>query len=121
MLIPKKKKSFLLIFMCFQIDVSDSCVTQIFLHSCVAQILTEHVHDARFCDLEHVADTLTLPYVTDGSNNMGIMGAGFYRLSDDRGGCCQLGRGEEGNSSNRAELGTACLALEDAKNKKIEN
>jgi len=48
---------------------------------------------------------------------MGIMGAGFYRLSDDRGGCCQLGRGEEGNSSNRAELGTACLALEDAKNK----
>ena len=32
-----------------------------------------------------------------------------------RGGCCQLGRGEEGNSSNRAELGAACLALEDSK------
>ena len=32
-------------------------------------------------------------------------------------GCCQLGRGEEGNSSNRAELGAACLALEDAKRK----
>jgi len=58
----KEKKSFLLIFMCFQIDVSNSCVTQMFLHSCVTQILTEHVHDARFCDLEHVADTLTLPF-----------------------------------------------------------
>ena len=46
--------------MCFQIDVSDSCVTQMFLHSCVTQILTEQVHDTRFCDLEHVADTLTL-------------------------------------------------------------
>jgi len=32
-----------------------------FLNSCVTRILTEHVHDARFCDLEHVADTLTLP------------------------------------------------------------
>jgi len=52
----------MLIFMCFQIDVSDSCVTQMFLHSCVTQILTEHVHDARFCDLGHVADTLTLPF-----------------------------------------------------------
>lgn len=53
----KKKGAF---FMCFQIDVSDSCVTQMFLHSCVTQILTEHVHDARFCDLEQVDDTLTL-------------------------------------------------------------
>lgn len=43
--------------MCFQVDVFDSCVTQMFLHSCVTQILTEHVHDARFCDLQHVADT----------------------------------------------------------------
>jgi len=58
----KKKKGCLLIFMSFQIDVFDSCVTQMFLHSCVTQILTDHVHDARFCDLEHVANTLTLPF-----------------------------------------------------------
>jgi len=45
------------------------------------------------------------------------MGAGYYRLDENRGGCCQLGRGEEGNSANRAELGAACLALEDAKRK----
>jgi len=45
------------------------------------------------------------------------MGPGFYRLDKNRGGCCQLGRGEEDNSSNRAELGAACLALEDAKRK----
>jgi len=46
------------------------------------------------------------------------MGAGYLRLDENRGGCCQLGRGEEGNSSNRAELGAACLALEDAKRKR---
>jgi len=46
------------------------------------------------------------------------MKAGFYRLDENRGGCCQLGRGEEGTSSNRAELGAACLAIEDAKEKK---
>jgi len=45
------------------------------------------------------------------------MGAGYYRLDENRGGCCQLGRGQEGNSSNRVELGAACLALEDAKRK----
>jgi len=56
-------------------------------------------------------------YATDGSNDKGVMGAGFYRLHENRGGCCQLGRGEEGNSSNRAELWAACLALEDAKGK----
>jgi len=56
-------------------------------------------------------------YATDGSNDKGVMGVGFYRLDEARGGCCQLGRGEEGNSSNRAELGVACLALEDAKRK----
>jgi len=56
-------------------------------------------------------------YATDGSNDKGVMGAGYYRLDENRGGCCQLGRGEEGNSSNRAELGAACLALEDAKRK----
>jgi len=56
-------------------------------------------------------------YVTDGSNDKGVMGPGYYRLDENRGACCQLGRGEEGNSSNRAELGAACLALEDAKMK----
>jgi len=55
-------------------------------------------------------------YATDGSNDKGVMGAGFYRLNENRG-SCQLGRGEEGNSSNRAELEAACLALEDAKRK----
>jgi len=54
-------------------------------------------------------------YATDGSNNKGVMGAGYFKLDEYRSGCCQLGRGEEGNSSNRAELGAACLALEDAK------
>jgi len=53
-------------------------------------------------------------YATDGLNDKGIMGAGYFRLDEHRGGCCQLGRGEEGNSSNRAELRAACLALEDA-------
>jgi len=56
-------------------------------------------------------------YATDGSNDKGVMGAGYYRLDENREGCCQLGRGEEGNSSNRPELGAACLALEDAKSK----
>ena len=56
-------------------------------------------------------------YATDGSNDKGIMEAGFFKLDENRGGCCQLGRGEEGNFSNRAELGAACLALEDAKRK----
>ena len=45
------------------------------------------------------------------------MGAGYFKLDEYRGGCCQPGRGEERNSSNRAELGAACLALEDAKRK----
>jgi len=60
-------------------------------------------------------------YATDGSNDKGVMGAGFYRLDKNRGGCCQLGRGEEGNSSNRAELGASSLALEDAKDRKVRN
>jgi len=47
-------------------------------------------------------------YATDGSNDKGVMGAGFSRLDENRGECCQLGRGEEGNSSNRAELGASC-------------
>jgi len=45
------------------------------------------------------------------------MGAGYYRLDENRRECCQLGRGEKGISFNRAELGAACLALEDAKRK----
>jgi len=56
-------------------------------------------------------------YATDGSNDKGVVGAGYYKLDENRGGCCQLGRGEEGNSCNRAELGAACFALEDAKRK----
>jgi len=58
-------------------------------------------------------------HATDRSNDKGVMGAGYYRLDENKlpGGCCQLGRGEEGNSSNRAELGAACLALEDVKRK----
>ena len=38
-------------------------------------------------------------YATDS----GVMGAGYLKLDENRGGCCQLGRGEEGSSSNRAE------------------
>jgi len=57
-------------------------------------------------------------YATDGSNDKKVMKAGFYRLDENRGVRCQLGRGEEGNSSNIAGLGAACLpALEDAKRK----
>jgi len=37
-------------------------------------------------------------YATDGSNNKGVMGAGFYRLDGNRRGCCQLGSGEEGTT-----------------------
>ena len=54
-------------------------------------------------------------YATDGSNDRGVMGAGYFKLDEHRGECCQLRRGEEGNSSDRAELGAACLALEDTK------
>jgi len=60
-------------------------------------------------------------YATDGSNDRGVMGAGFFLLNEHRGGCCQLGRGIEGNSSNRAELGAACLALEDTTNQQDGN
>jgi len=27
-------------------------------------------------------------YATDGSNDKGVMGAGFYKLEENRGGCC---------------------------------
>ena len=33
-------------------------------------------------------------YATDGSNDKGVMGAGFFKLDEHRGSCCQLGRGE---------------------------
>jgi len=33
-------------------------------------------------------------YATDGSNDRGVMGAGFFKLYAHRGGCCQRGRGE---------------------------
>ena len=51
-------------------------------------------------------------YATDGSNDKEVVGAGYFKLDEHRGGCCQLGRGEGGN---RAELGAARLGLEDAK------
>jgi len=34
-------------------------------------------------------------YATDGSNDRGFMGAGSFKFDEYRGGCCQLGRGEE--------------------------
>ena len=68
-------------------------------------------------DLTLDKNLFLLPFsrVFDRSNDKGVMGAGYFKLDEYRGGCCQLGRGEEGNSSNRAGLGAACLALEDAK------
>jgi len=48
-------------------------------------------------------------YATDGSHDKGVMGAGFHRLDENRGGSCQLGRGEEGNCSNRAEGGVPSI------------
>jgi len=56
-------------------------------------------------------------YATYGSNDEGVMGAGYNKLDENRRGCCQLVKGEEGNSSNRGKLGGACLALENAKRK----
>jgi len=43
------------------------------------------------------------------------MGAAFFKLDEHRGGCCQLGRGIEGNSSNRAELGAVTELLHTVK------
>jgi len=56
-------------------------------------------------------------YGTVGLNEKGIIGADFYRFAENRESCCQLRRGEEGNSSNRPNLGAACLAIEDANNR----
>jgi len=33
-------------------------------------------------------------YATDGSNDKGVMGPGYFKLDEYRGGCCQLGRGK---------------------------
>ena len=56
-------------------------------------------------------------YATDGSNDKRVMGAGFYRLDENRGGSYQLERGEEATPPTERNLGAACLALEDAKGK----
>jgi len=53
-------------------------------------------------------------YATDGSQEKGNMGVGFYRHQGATGGYCKVGRDEEGASSNRAEHAAACIALEDA-------
>ena len=60
-------------------------------------------------------------YATDGSNDRGIMGAGYFKLDEHRGGCCQMGRGEEGNSSNRAKLGAAAEHWKTPKENRIGN
>jgi len=60
-------------------------------------------------------------YATDGSNDRGVIRAGYFKLDKHKGGCCQLGRDEEGNSSKRAELEVTCLALEDAKRQQDRN
>jgi len=78
------------------------------------EIIHRSVSEAGFLGIYNFPGTV---YATDGSNDKGIMEAGYFRLDEHRGGCCQLRRDEEGNSSNRAELGAACLALEDAKRK----
>ena len=54
-----------------------------------------------------------LIYATDGSQEKGNMGAGFYNHEGEKGGFCKVGRSEEGASSNRAEHAAACIALED--------
>jgi len=53
-----------------------------------------------------------LMYATDGSQEKGNMGAGFYRHEGETGGFCKVGRDEEGSSSNRLEHAAACIALE---------
>ena len=55
-----------------------------------------------------------LIYATDGSQEKGNMGAGFYRHEGETGGFWKVGRDEEGSSSNRAEQAAACIVLEDA-------
>ena len=53
-------------------------------------------------------------YATDGSKTNNGMGAGFYRHDTRQGGCCKIGRTEEGLSSNRPEYVAAWLALMNA-------
>ena len=53
-----------------------------------------------------------LIYATDGSQEKGNMGAGFYRHEGAKGCFGKVGREEEGASSNRAEHSAACITLE---------
>jgi len=55
-----------------------------------------------------------LIYATDGPQEKGNLGAGFYRHEGETGGFCKVRRDEDGSSSNRAEHAAACIALEDA-------
>ena len=50
-------------------------------------------------------------YATDGSKTNEGMGAGFYRHDTKQGGCCKVGRTEEGLSSNRPEYVAAWMDL----------
>ena len=69
-----------------------------------------------FCWNLHAASRARDPFFRSCGRKQlsGLKRANGYRrrMRTDRG--CQLGRGEEGNSSN-SELGAACLALEDTK------
>ena len=38
-----------------------------------------------------IYDFQGLVYATDGSNDRGVTGAGFFKLDELRGGCCKLG------------------------------
>jgi len=51
---------------------------------------------------------------TDGSQERGNMGAGFYRHKGKTGGFCKVRKDEEDSSSNRAEHAAAYIALEEA-------
>jgi len=52
-------------------------------------------------------------YATDSAKDDDGMGAGFYSHDTGGGGCCKVGRTEEGLSSNRPEYVAAWLALSD--------
>jgi len=79
---------------------------------------TEGVEDVYWAGTE--AGLMGIPrfpgliYATDGSQEKGNMGAGFYRHEGETGGFSKVGRDEEGSSSNKAEHAAACIALEDA-------
>lgn len=50
-------------------------------------------------------------YVTDGSQSVEGMGAGFYWHDTGNGGCCRVSNGDEGESSNRSEHTAASMTL----------